>query len=286
MSADGAPRRVLITGGSMGIGAAIAGHLAATGHRVLVAARGREAAEATVAALPGDGHEVLELDVAEAAGWDRVAERLSADGGLHGLVAAAGVLGPIGPIDAIDPADFSRTLAINVSGTALALARTAPLLERHGGGAVTLSGGGATGPLVRYDAYAASKAAVVRLTENVARDLAPRGVRVNAIAPGFVATRMHQDTLAAGPDAAGASYFEKTEQQLESGGADPQDAAELSAFLLSDAARGVTGRLLSAQWDPWREPTFQERLRTEPDLATLRRIDDQFFVPAPEGSAR
>ncbi|MCU1490082.1 MAG: hypothetical protein JWM85_1487, partial [Acidimicrobiaceae bacterium] len=62
------------------------------------------------------------------------------------------------------------------------------------------------------------------------------------------------------------------------GGDSPQLAAELTAFLLSDRAEGITGKLLSARWDPWREAGFQARLRVEKDLATIRRIDDQFFT--------
>ena len=70
---------------------------------------------------------------------------------------------------------------------------------------MTFSGGGGTSPLPRYDAYAASKAAVVRLTENLAAD---GEIEINAVAPGFVATRMHDGTLQAGPKAAGQRYYD------------------------------------------------------------------------------
>jgi NAD(P)-dependent dehydrogenase (short-subunit alcohol dehydrogenase family) len=150
-----------------------------------------------------------------------------------------------------------------------------PRLRRVGGRAVTLSGGGATSPLPRYDAYAASKAAVVRLTENVA---AVRDVAINCVAPGFVATRMHDGTLRAGPEAAGDAYYERTCAQLAQGGYPATEAAELICFLLSDAAAGISGRLISAQWDPWREPAFRDKLRADKSLGTLRRIDDQFFT--------
>ncbi len=143
---------------------------------------------------------------------------------------------------------------------------------------VTFSGGGATGPFPRYDAYAASKAAVVRLTENLAIDLAADGVRANAVAPGFIATEMHAETLAAGPERAGQDYFRRTRRAVETGGGDPLAlAVGLVAFLLSDASSGITGKSISAQWDPWSDPVFQRRLRTERDLATVRRIDDQHF---------
>jgi 3-oxoacyl-[acyl-carrier protein] reductase len=88
---------------------------------------------------------------------------------------------------------------------------------------------------------------------------------------------MHDGTLNAGADAAGAAYYERTQAQLEGGGFPASEAAELVCFLLSDAAEGISGRLLSAQWDPWRDAGFLAQLRAQPALGTLRRIDDQFF---------
>ena len=193
------------------------------------------------------------------------------------LVTAAGVLGPIGAARRpMRPAEFAEAMQINLVGTLLAVHHCLPALRRAGGAVVTFSGGGATGPLARYDAYAASKAAVVRLTENLAAR--SRRVRVNAVAPGFVATRIHEATLAAGPEAAGEAYFERTQRDLEDGGVPPERAAELAAFLLSDEAEGITGKLIRAQWDPWEDAAFRARLAAERDLATLRRIDDQFFA--------
>jgi NAD(P)-dependent dehydrogenase (short-subunit alcohol dehydrogenase family) len=271
-------RRVLVTGGSMGIGRAVAEELAAAGWAVVIAARGADAVEATVGALAGEGHEGLPLDVAAADRWPAAMARIDAGGGLAGLVCAAGILGPIGPTEAVAPEAFAETVAVNLTGTFLALRHALPRLAATGGAAVTFSGGGGTGPLARYDAYAATKAAVVRLTENVAAGARASGVRVNAVAPGFVATRMHEGTLAAGPEAAGEAYLERTRSELRRGGDDAGEAAALVAFLLSEAAEGITGKLLSAKWDPWRDAAFRARLAAEPDLATLRRIDDQFFT--------
>jgi NAD(P)-dependent dehydrogenase (short-subunit alcohol dehydrogenase family) len=271
-------KRVLVTGGSMGIGLEVSRELARRGARVLVAARGLDAVDAAVEGLDGHGHSGLRLDVASADDWDRAFELIDAQGPLDGLVAAAGVLGPIGPLEGLDPEALSQTLHVNLLGTLLALHHAIPRLRRSGGRAVTFSGGGATSPLPRYDAYAVSKAAVVRLTENVA---AAENVELNAVAPGFVATRMHQGTLDAGAEAAGADYHARTLEQLEAGGFPAREAAELVCFLISDEAAGITGKLLSAQWDPWREPQFRDRLRADRDLATLRRIDDQLFGRVP-----
>ncbi len=89
--------------------------------------------------------------------------------------------------------DLIKTVAVNLVGTMLALQFALPRLRATGGRAVTFSGGGGTSPLPRYDAYAASKAGVVRLTENLA---VGGEIEINAVAPGFVATRMHDETLA------------------------------------------------------------------------------------------
>jgi 3-oxoacyl-[acyl-carrier protein] reductase len=267
--------RVLVTGGSKGIGAAVARRLAADGWRVTVAARSADAIDATVNALDGDGHEGLVLDVGDPAAWEAAAPGL---GELAGVVCDAGTIGPIGPVTAVDPGAFATALRVNVLGTWLAARATRPALERSGGALVSFSGGGATGPFARFDAYAASKVAVVRVTENLAAD----GLRANAVAPGFVVTDLQDDVVAAGREVVGDEYFDKVQEAVANGGGEPPElAADLVAFLVSDASRGISGKLLSARWDPWADPAFQERLRTEPDLATLRRIDDQFYTTTP-----
>jgi NAD(P)-dependent dehydrogenase (short-subunit alcohol dehydrogenase family) len=269
-------KRVLVTGGSMGIGREVADELARRGASVLIAARNLAAVTSGAAELPGRRHVGIALDVSDADAWPQAMAEIDAGGELHGLVSAAGVLGPIGALETVDPREFADTIAVNLVGTMLALRFAVPRLRRSRGRAVTFSGGGATAPLPRYDAYAASKAAVVRLTENVAA--AYPEISVNCVAPGFVATRMHEQTLRAGAEAAGHEYFERTRAQLGSGGFPAGEAAELVCFLLSDAVGGISGRLLSSAWDPWRDERFRKRLHEEPALGTLRRIDGQFFT--------
>jgi NAD(P)-dependent dehydrogenase (short-subunit alcohol dehydrogenase family) len=269
-------RRVLVTGGSMGIGLEVSRELARRDARVVVAARGADAVNEAVAGLAGSGHQGLVLDVSEQAAWESGMEAIDEHGPLHGLVAAAGILGPIGPLDELPPEALLSTIAINLVGTMLALRYALPRLRMTHGRAVTFSGGGGTAPLARYDAYAASKAGVVRLTENVASST---DIEVNSVAPGFVITRMHEETLKAGREAVGEDYLERTRAQVEEGGFPAGEAAALVCFLLTDAAAGISGRLLSAQWDPWRDAEFLHRLRTDDSLARLRRIDEMFFGP-------
>lgn len=278
-------RRIAVTGASRGIGAACCRRLAADGATLVLIARDAEALAALRAELPGGAHELVALDVADEQAWAAAAGALAPEGRLDGLVTAAGVLAPIGPVGSYTITDFRRTLDVNLLGTLLAVLTCLPALRRAHGRVVTLSGGGATGPFPRFDAYAASKAAVVRLTENLAAELAPDGITCNAVAPGFVVSAMHDETMAAGPTLVGEAYYARTKAAIESGGGDPPElAADLVSFLISPAASGISGKLLSARWDPWRDETFQSRLRVEKDLATLRRIDDQFFAAvAPPG---
>jgi NAD(P)-dependent dehydrogenase (short-subunit alcohol dehydrogenase family) len=268
-------RRILVTGGSKGIGREVALAAADAGAEVVVAARGEEAVQATLADLPGDGHRGVVLDVAIEASWDAAINDIGRP--LHGVVAAAGVLSPVGGPDHYPPEEFLDTVKINLYGTWLAVAVCLPALRATGDGAiVTFSGGGATAPLPRVHAYAASKAAIVRLTENLAHELAEDGITVNAIDPGFVATSIHDVVLKAGPERAG-PLLPRTERQLAEGGVPTRASAELAVFLLSDEARGISGKLISAEWDDWRDAEFRARLVADPDLATLRRIDGQLY---------
>ena len=126
-------------------------------------------------------------------------------------------------------------------------------------------------------AYAASKAALVRFTETLALELKEHNIQVNAVAPGFVVTRLHQQTLEAG-SRAGADFLGKTREQIAQGGVDPAIPAALVAFLASARADRITGKFLSSVWDDW--TNFDQHLDEieETDVYTLRRI-----VPADRG---
>lgn len=270
-------RLIVITGASGGIGTAVAQRLAALGDRLLLVGRQLEALEGLRASLPGGPHATAAVDITDEVAWDLVADRVESDGLVDGLVTAAGTMGPIGPPGSWGIREFRRALEVNVVGTMLPIVSLLPSLRAARGAAVLFSGGGATSPFPNFDAYAATKAAIVRLTENLAVELAPDGVRVNCVAPGFVATAIHRATLDAGAKLAGSDFYERTRRVLDAGGDSPELAANLTAFLLSPEAAGITGRLISARWDPWEEPSFRERLRSDPTLGMLRRIDDQAF---------
>jgi NAD(P)-dependent dehydrogenase (short-subunit alcohol dehydrogenase family) len=267
-----AGRHVVVTGGSMGIGRAVGEGLASRGARVTLIARGREALEQTCASLPGTGHAWAAFDVSDEAAWRDFASGLDR---LDGLVCAAAVIEPVGGIGTYEPSAFRRTIEINLLGSQLGIFACLPALRASEGSVVLFGGGGATSPLPRYDAYAASKAAVVRLAENLGSVLGEDGIRINCVAPGFVITRMHEATLAAGPEGAGERYFERTRAGIDEGGFPASEAAELVCLLVEGVP--FTGKLISAQWDPWRKEGFQAELASDPDLGTLRRIDGMHY---------
>ena len=274
-------RRVLVTGAGGMIGRAVASELADRGAEVLLAGRTAGTLEETRSQLSGAGHEVLALDVGEEAGWESHSDLVAS---ATDVVCAAAVLTPVGPIGAYAPRDFWSAMQINVLGSLLAVHFALPGLKAARGSVIFFSGGGATKPLPRYDAYATSKAATVRLAENLSVSLQPDGVRVNAIAPGFVASAMHEVTLDAGPDAVGADYFASTQSSLDKGGVPPERSATLIGNLIAGAGGDVTGRLISAEWDPWEDPAFWAELRASADLGMLRRIDDMFFTAKQESA--
>jgi 3-oxoacyl-[acyl-carrier protein] reductase len=195
------------------------------------------------------------------------------------LVNNAGVYGPLGPLDEIDWAAWSEAVAINLLGTVYACRRVLPVMKRQRyGKIINVSGGGATSPLPRITAYAATKAAVVRFTESLALELRDHRIDVNAIAPGALATRLLDEVIAAGPDAVGADFHARMVKTKADGGTPLARGAELVVFLGSAASDGISGRLISAVWDPWRELPSHRADLDAGDVYTLRRI-----VPSDRG---
>jgi len=183
------------------------------------------------------------------------------------------VLGPIGPVVSVDPEAWWDAVRVNLFGTLL-VARAAcqrMISSRTRGSLVLMSGGGAASPFPRFTAYACAKVGVVRFTESLALEVLEHGIRVNCVAPGLVATRLHEQTLAAGAAAAG-SYLETTTAKLKNGAVPASVAARTAAFLLSPQSQGITGRFVAAPHDGWQAwPERMEQIR-DSDLFTLRRI--------------
>jgi NAD(P)-dependent dehydrogenase (short-subunit alcohol dehydrogenase family) len=267
----------LITGASQGLGKAIAGHFLREGANAVICARGEKELFASRDELakqfPSQKVLAKTCDVSnEAQVNDLVAFTLRELGPLHVLVLNAGVYGPMGATESVSLDEWRRAMDINLYGVLLPCRAVIPLFKKNGRGKiVVLSGGGATNPMPNISAYAASKAAVIRLVETLAGELKPFRVDVNAIAPGALKTRFVDQVLAAGPEKVGEAFFAKNKQWAQTGAVPLELGANLAVYLASAQSDGITGKLISAQWDPW-EKLHEFKGDLDSDIYTLRRI--------------
>ncbi len=276
---DLAGRSAIVTGANQGLGFAIAQALLEAGANVLIMARDtvkldRARQDLSFRARRGQDIHAVPGDISRpedcAAAVDKA---VSLFGGLTVLVNNAGVYGPIGRLEDVDWKEWEEAVRINLLGTALMCRAALPPMRARGyGKIINLSGGGATGPLPRFTAYAASKAAVVRLTETLAEEHRGDGIDVNAMAPGALNTRLLDQVIGTGPEKVGREFHTRALKQREEGGVPLEKGAALAAFLASAASDGITGRLVSAVWDDWERLPERRRELADSDVFTLRRI--------------
>lgn len=278
-SVDLRGRAAIITGASQGLGLEIAETFMRAGADILVCARDERtllAAERALLGMAREGQRVVAIvaDVSKEDQVIRLAKRaIDTFGQVHALVNNAGVYGPKGVTEDIDWGEWIAAVEINLFGSVLMCRAILPHFKSmRYGKIVQLSGGGATNPLPRLSAYAASKAAVVRFAESLALEAAGFGIDVNSIAPGPLNTRFLDEVLEAGREKVGDAFYERAVKQKAEGGAPLEAAAALAAFLASAASDGITGKLISAIWDPWRslKDHIDDLRRT--DVYSLRRI--------------
>lgn len=277
MSGVLAGRTAIITGASQGLGEAIARAYVAMDANVVLCARGKERLAKIASELSGQrrGQVVaLTADVADDQQISAVVERtLTEFGHFEVLVNNAGIYGPKGKIDDLDWQAWVDALTINVVGSANFARQVLPHFKRRRyGKIIQLSGGGATNPLPRLSAYAASKAAIVRFAETLALEVRDDGIDVNSIAPGALNTRLLDEVLEAGPQKVGADLYARARRQQAEGGTPLDVPAALAVFLASAQSDGITGKLISAVWDDWQSfPQHLDELNAS-DVYTLRRI--------------
>ena len=263
---------LVITGTSSGIGRALAKHLLVQGHQVWGLARSDQS-ELT-AKHPGV-FRASRCDVADWAQMERTATEIAAIWPhIDGLIACAGLQGAIGPAVSLDPLQWSATVRANLDGTYYAIRAFHELLRHTPRRAkvVCFSGGGATKARPCFSAYAAAKTGVVRLVETIAEELRSEPLDINAVAPGAINTRLTDEVIRLGPAVVGEAEYQSALKQKGTGGGSLEKVIGLVEWLLSPASDGISGRLLSAPWDPWAGLGRHAGAIAKSDVYTLRRI--------------
>ena len=246
-------RVAVITGGGHGIGEAIATRFAAEGAAVALCGTGRERLAETAAAIRATGAQALALvaDVSDEAAVERlVATTVHELGRLDILVNNAGIAGPTAAVADLDRSDWSRTLAINLTGAMLCAKHAIPHLAESGHGRILniTSVAGLIGYALRSP-YAASKWGMIGLTRSLAIELGPQGVTVNAIAPGSVRGERLDNVIRNRATALGRPAEDVEREFYVAPNAlqrmvEPEEIAATAVFLCSDEAGGITGETL------------------------------------------
>lgn len=266
------PLNVVVTGATGGIGRYLTHRLLLQGHQVWGLAR---------SSMADVKEERFHSSICNVAIWEeveRVANWGKQDPGwgeIHALVHCAAEQGPIGPTATADPIAWAAAVRTNLEGTFNVIRAFHELLHGSEGGhakVLCFAGGGATKPRPNFGAYAASKTAVVRLVENLAGEWAGRQIDINAIAPGALPTRMTEQVLAVDAAKAGAAEVLAARETLARGEKGFERMGSLVDFLLSAKSNGITGKLISAPWDPWEKFAEQRERLQASNLLTLRRI--------------
>jgi NAD(P)-dependent dehydrogenase (short-subunit alcohol dehydrogenase family) len=271
--------KAIITGCSRGLGAVVAEAMWREGADLLLVARSEAGLRAVRDRLAASAPERRKAHAFCADLGDPAApQAVLAEGRrlwprVDILVNNAGIVGPIGMIAGNDWSAWRDTIQVNLLAPAELCKLSIQWMRETGGGRiVNLAGGGATGPRPSFSAYATAKCALVRFTETIAGEVEDLGIRVNCVAPGVMNTEMLREVLLAGPERAGAAEYERARKLVAEGAADPGLASDLIVYLASEESAAITGKLISAVWDPWR--TLHEHVEDlrNTDVYTLRRI--------------
>ena len=270
----------IVTGGARGVGKAITKQFLKEGAKVVICSRSEDELEQTAHQLDPDGKN-LAYTTCDVSIYEDCAKlfkfAVNNFKKVDILVNNAGIYGPIGLLETNSPQEWRKTIEINLLGTVYCTQLALEIMKKQKKGKIiNLAGAGVGGkkPLTRFSAYYTSKAAVAAFTEVVAWEVEENNIQVNCISPGAINTYFTDYLLSQGAEKAGAMYDQALKQK-ETGGDSPKLGAELAAFLASDQASNVTGKILSAKWD--KIEILKKHDVNKKHKFTLRRIDEELF---------
>jgi 3-oxoacyl-[acyl-carrier protein] reductase len=267
----------VVTGGLGGIGRVVSTRLAGEGAKVVILDVMRNTA--FFSPIPDRNITIIQSDISVPSDAEHTLRRIiDSHSSIDILVNAAGIQGPIGPFADADMDRWVSAIAINLMGTVRCCRAALPYMraKKHGK-IINFAGGGANSSRPNFSAYAVSKTGVVRFTEVLADELKGANIQVNAVAPGVIDTRMIAEILDAGEEKAG-DDFERVRSRMNSGFDSPELVADLICYLASPSSNWLTGKVVSAVWDPWKEWRDKGKPEDINDLYVLRRIDNRKFI--------
>jgi len=270
---------IFISGGTSGLGLSVAEHFVKSGHTLIFCARNEDTVSKVENHLKSisSGSQIIlgfKCDVSVSVSVSEMFDKLKNRGiDINVLICNAGVIGPIDKFLETEQREWQKAFDINLYGTIGLIAEALPwMVAQKKGRVIHISGGGATSPLFGMSSYAASKAAAVRFIETLALEYVDSGVTFNSISPGMLKTQLLDQMLQAGPERLGEKLFTRSSVKADSATDTSEQAIRLIDFLASERSSGITGKLISAEWDNWPEwPDHLTELASS-DLYTLRRV--------------
>lgn len=267
----------IVTGGSRGIGAAIAKRFAQEGCNLLLVARTKSELEKTATSIKRQFSVNVSSYQADIGNENEVVlmvqHTITEFNKIDILVNNAAIIGPMGEISQIEGKDFFNAIRNNIGGTVFCTKAVIPHMKPQKQGCIiNLSGGGGLYPLPYYDAYSASKAAIVRLTENFALELEEFHINVIAISPGAVNTKMFDQQLKVDKNSIGKKNWQALQDRLASGGDSIDKVSELALFIACQNRKELNGRVISAIWDNWENISNKKEKIIDTDTFQMRRI--------------
>lgn len=276
-------KNAVITGANRGLGKAIATEFVKQGANVLICARDVPLLIKTIKELSAYGTDVFacKTDVSNERDLNKLYNTsMSYFDKVDILVNNAGIQGAKGLIEETKWNEWLETINTNLLSVVYLCKLFIPHFKNNKSGKIiNISGGGAANPRAYFSAYAVSKVGVVRFTETIAEELKDYNIDCNSVAPGALNTRLLDEVLSAGPDKIGRDAYNKFLKQKEQGGSSMENAAKLCSFLASPSTNGITGKLISAAWDDWKNLTNHKQELKDTDVYTLRRILPEYINP-------
>lgn len=273
-------KTVLLTGASRGLGKNIAHEMGKMGANLILVARSEQKLHELCAELKDKSHEQEQFFIAFAADLARpnaVGEIISKikknNLMVDVLINNAAIQGPIGPSWQNNWQDWQKAIQVNLLVPIELCRACVPLMmQKKYGKIINLSGGGATEARPNFSAYAVAKTGLVRFSENLAAEVAAFNIDVNCVAPGIMNSELLSEVLKAGPSVAGEKAYITALNAHEKSEFTVQRATALCIYLASSKSDKISGKLISAVWDPW-ENLHEHLTDLEgSDIYTLRRI--------------